>query len=643
MTDDYKVIFSALGEYISGVAEKGYNTDKITEILKKIKKSADSPLSVLRNALELNDMESLVAVLGLLAAVSRPFSAKISELSHAPSGCITPQICCELFIGTRDVFDATEVFAVDGALARIFDGVQPKFCAVMSLKSDIISFMTTGELSDECFVPGNNEIVAGGDIAGCDSAAEQISMALSAPHTVPAVIQVCGEAGTGRRTSVRRAFTKIGISYTELMLDNEALGGNPPAERLKEISTKLFLLNSVPVILRGGTFSHEEFCRAAAILSRETGICVVITDEPVPDDYVIGDIVTVKTGLPTMEEQYRLWERESAVYDVSPDVDLSEITGEFSLSVGAIKKALRYADMFSAGRQIDAAMIKEGCYRSVNSDMGSKAVKINCVFSWDDIVLPENSKKLMRAACDQVRLRHRVYEEWGFSSRVPYGRSVAMIFTGPPGTGKTMGAQIIASQLGLDIYKVDLANVVSKYIGETEKNLGEIFEKARKSRVVLFFDEADVLFSKRTEVKDSSDKYSNMESAFLLQKIEEYNGIVILATNLVQNFDEAFKRRMKFLIDFPFPDAQRRREMWKKVFPPEVPLGEIDLDFMVENFELSGSNIKNIALHSAFLAAADGEPVGMKHLIAAVRNEYSKSGKAFTKAEAGEYFYYLKE
>ncbi|MBO6301733.1 MAG: ATP-binding protein [Ruminiclostridium sp.] len=219
-----------------------------------------------------------------------------------------------------------------------------------------------------------------------------------------------------------------------------------------------------------------------------------------------------------------------------------------------------------------------------------------------------------------------------------------MIFTGPPGTGKTMAAQIIAAELGLDIYRISLANVVSKYIGETEKNLDEIFEKAKKSKVVLFFDEADVLFSKRTEVKDSNDKYSNMESAFLLQKIEEYSGIVILATNLVQNFDEAFKRRMKLMIDFPFPDAARRAEMWKRALPDKLPLDSIDFDYLVNSFELSGSNIKNIALHSAFLAAADGSrAVTMKHIIAALRNEYSKSGKAFTRAEAGEYFYYIDE
>ncbi|MBP3855997.1 MAG: ATP-binding protein [Ruminiclostridium sp.] len=219
-----------------------------------------------------------------------------------------------------------------------------------------------------------------------------------------------------------------------------------------------------------------------------------------------------------------------------------------------------------------------------------------------------------------------------------------MVFTGPPGTGKTMAAQVIAADLGIDIYRVNLANVVSKYIGETEKHLDEIFDKAKKSRTVLFFDEADVLFSKRTEVKDSNDKYSNMEAAFLLQKIEEYNGIVILATNIVQNFDEAFKRRMKLMIEFPFPDRASRAEMWKRAFPEKLPLDELDLDYLVNGFELSGSNIRNIALHSAFLAAAENaESVGMKHVIAALKNEYSKSGKAFTRAEAGEYYYYIDE
>ena len=298
--------------------------------------------------------------------------------------------------------------------------------------------------------------------------------------------------------------------------------------------------------------------------------------------------------------------------------------------------------MLSNGEKLAFSDIKNGCYRSFATDMGNKAVRLDAVFGWDDIVLPARSKELLSQACSQVRLRHRVYSSWGFREKLPYGRGVSMIFTGPPGTGKTMGAQVMAKELGMDIYRVSLANVVSKYIGETEKNLNDIFEKAKSCRVILFFDEADVLFSKRTEVKDSNDKYSNMESAFLLQKMEEYSGVVILATNLVQNFDEAFKRRMSYIVEFPFPDVSRRRELWKKAFPGKTPLGDIDMDFLVEHYELSGSNIKNIALHSAFLAAGENSStVEMKHIMRSVKNEFAKSGKAFTKAEAGEYYFLL--
>ena len=291
-------------------------------------------------------------------------------------------------------------------------------------------------------------------------------------------------------------------------------------------------------------------------------------------------------------------------------------------------------------RFLQSALLQgDGCYRSFDADMGDKAMKIELVFSWDDIVLPEHSKRLLRDACCQVRCHHRVFDSWGFSARMPYGRGVSMIFTGPPGTGKTMAAQVMASELGMEIYKINLANVVSKYIGETEKNLNLIFEKARLCRCILFFDEADVLFSKRTEVKETNDKYSNMESAFLLQKIEEYNGTVILATNLVQNFDEAFKRRMRFIIDFPFPGAEQRREMWHRAFPAQTPVEYIDYDFIVERFEFSGSNIRNIALHSAFLAASDGSAgVGMKHLMEAILviiQRYNKNIKIRTESRKG--------
>jgi len=190
----------------------------------------------------------------------------------------------------------------------------------------------------------------------------------------------------------------------------------------------------------------------------------------------------------------------------------------------------------------------------------------------------------------------------------------------------------------LELYRIDLSQTVSKYIGETEKNLKEIFDEASQTSVILFFDEADSLFSKRGEVKEAHDRYANMETSYLLQRMEEYDGVTILATNLLQNFDEAYRRRFKFLINFPMPDAKTRRLLWEKVFPPKVPLDpDVDLDFMAERFELSGSNIKNIAVGASFLAAGEGTKIKMKHLIKALKNEMIKAGKIIVKQDLGGY------
>jgi len=335
---------------------------------------------------------------------------------------------------------------------------------------------------------------------------------------------------------------------------------------------------------------------------------------------------------------------ESSKYNVDRKVNYFELAGEFNLTPGKIKAAFQAASTLAGlhgNGNIGIAELKRGCYSTLQGTMGNKAIKINALYRWDDLVLPEYQKSLLMTACNQVRYKYNVYQQWGFQDKISYGKNVSMLFKGPPGTGKTMAAQVISNELGLDVYKIELATVVSKYVGETEKNLNDIFDNARKSQVILFFDEADVLFGKRTEIKDSNDKYSNMEAAFLLQKMEEYDGVTILATNNIQNFDEAFKRRIKFVIDFPFPNEEQRREIWLKAFPEKLPLDELDYDYLVK-LELSGSNIKNIALHSAFLAAAESSKrVGMKHIVAAIRNEFAKSGKMFTRENAGEYYIYL--
>jgi SpoVK/Ycf46/Vps4 family AAA+-type ATPase len=215
---------------------------------------------------------------------------------------------------------------------------------------------------------------------------------------------------------------------------------------------------------------------------------------------------------------------------------------------------------------------------------------------------------------------------------------VIALLAGNSGTGKTMAADVMANALGLDLYRIDLSAVVSKYIGETEKNLDAIFREAERSNAILFFDEADALFGKRSEVKDAHDRYANIETAYLLQRMEEYSGIVILATNLKMNLDEAFVRRLHFVVDFPMPDEPFRKRIWEGAVPPEAPLGnDIDWDFLARQFKVSGGNIKNAVVAGAFLAAGEGQPIGMSHLVRGMRREYQKLGRMVTEAEFGKY------
>ncbi len=242
------------------------------------------------------------------------------------------------------------------------------------------------------------------------------------------------------------------------------------------------------------------------------------------------------------------------------------------------------------------------------------------------MIINKECEDLLHWICDLVKFSSVVYDDLGFARKTAYGRSVSALFYGPPGTGKTMAAQVVANELGQDLYKVDLSQMISKYIGETEKNLNAVFDAAGRANVVLFFDEADSLFSKRTQVTNSNDKFANNETSFLLQKIEEYSGVAILATNLAVNFDSAFKRRIKVMVNFALPDANLRRKLWRSVFPQEVDVSAIDFEYLAEKFEISGSMIKASAVATTFLAVREGSKPLMKHIMQALKAEMNKNG-----------------
>lgn len=348
------------------------------------------------------------------------------------------------------------------------------------------------------------------------------------------------------------------------------------------------------------------------------------------------DGISIALARPEGRRKRQIWEWMAGNYPVSGDA-LQQALSIYDFGIEEIERSLSEARRIAYMKnesEITAAILHEACRRQLKDNLEEWASSVETVYTWEDIILPREQKEELEDAVNQIKYRQQVYEEWGFSNVMAYGRGLSILLTGPPGTGKTMAAQVLAGALEMKLYKIQLPAVVSKYIGETEKNLRGIFREGKKSPVVLFFDEADVLFSKRTEVKDSHDKYSNMEAAFLLQNMEEYSGVVILATNFPQNIDEAFKRRIKYTFEFYMPDVRQRHQLWKQSFPPELPMDvDVDLESLAERFDLSGSNIRNIAINAAFLAASAGESVGMAHILKALRREYRKSGKYLSEKE----------
>lgn len=257
----------------------------------------------------------------------------------------------------------------------------------------------------------------------------------------------------------------------------------------------------------------------------------------------------------------------------------------------------------------------------------------------DSLVIPQHQKEIIERICGHVRHEKKVYGEWGMGEKYRYGRGTPVLFAGAPGTGKTMAAYVISNMLDIPLYKVDLSQVADKYIGETEKHLSRIFDCAQEGNVLLFFDEADSMFGKRSEVKEAKDRYANMEISYILQRIEEFGRIAILASNLRENIDTAFIRRMKYVIDFQSPDKAMREEIWRRGFSDGVPMGDIDFGFLARQFELAGGNIKNIILTASFIAAGCDEPVNMAHIFKAVENEYGKYSKKMMPEDFGEYGY----
>lgn len=452
------------------------------------------------------------------------------------------------------------------------------------------------------------------------------------------VLYFQGIAGVGRKD------TAIALNHSLLLINGEQLAAAPPEmfSRLARLAFREARLQTAVPYWDG----FDALLAEDKIIQRETLLEIVVKQPGLtilagtavwePPTPLTIPFIRIPFTPPTTAEQLRCWQNS---FPETTAPDLNEVANKFRLTTGQIKAAAASARNLARWRQpenpqLTAADLHTAARLHSNQKLAQLAQKIEPHFGWADMVLPPERLAQLHEMCHQVQHRAQVYDEWGFGQKLALGKGLHVLFAGPPGTGKTMAADIIAGELGLDLYKIDLAAVVSKFIGETEKNLSRIFAEAETSNAILFFDEADALFGKRTDVQDAHDRYANLEISYLLQRMEAYEGVTILATNLRKNMDEAFMRRMHFIVEFPFPDAAMRHRIWQQIWPTATPVGaDVDLAFLAERVALAGGNIRNMALAATFLAAADGGQVTMAHLVHAAQREYQKMGKLVTAEE----------
>jgi hypothetical protein len=489
-------------------------------------------------------------------------------------------------------------------------------------------------------------------------------LARTAAPARPLLLFLQGGYGLGRQTLAAALAAEVGLAL--LSVDTPALLRHDD----DAFAAALQLAGREALLCRAALYWDEFACLAGGEWrSRRAAVLDTAALQPLgflaggepwePRDHERGHrVVRVALPRPTAAERLHLWRQALDTCEPIDPAALAGLSERFRLSAGQIYDAAATARSLAALRDSAAHEgagphaaspapprledLEAAARLHSNRALATLARPVAPRYGWDDLVLPQDRKELLREICAQVRFRSQVYETWGFDRRLALGKGLAVLFAGPSGTGKTMSAEVIAGALALSMYKIDLSTVVSKYIGETEKNLARIFAEAETSNAVLFFDEADALFGKRSEVRDAHDRYANLEIAYLLQRIEEYEGVVILATNLRKNLDEAFVRRMHAVVEFPFPDAEQRRRIWETILPPELPRDPaLDLAAVAQQFDLTGGNIRNVALAAAFFAAEAGRPVTTADIVRAVRREYQKMGKMLVAEEFGAYAHYL--
>ncbi len=486
---------------------------------------------------------------------------------------------------------------------------------------------------------------------------EQIAAILGGAGDAP-LVQLCGGDTAVKQAIAAAACRKLGLGL--LVVAADGLSTDVAQANLLQClcEREARLLKSVVLIDCDGVPEGGPTDGAVAQLQSAIGRLIESIEGPVLVSSIDRrrqrqrQMITFEVQLPNQVEQRQLWlqgltglsmfKGEGLQDQLTQQID--RMVSSFNLSSPGIQSACaRVEQLLKAESMVDSAigigvndrlpmLLWDACLAQARPRLNELAQPIESGVGWEDLVLPEKEFLVLRTIAAHVRQRMKVYEQWGFAGKGGRGLGISALFSGASGTGKTLAAEVLAKELQLDLYRVDLSSVVSKYIGETEKNLRRIFDAAETGGTILLFDEADALFGKRSEVRDSHDRYANMEVAYLLQRIEAYRGLAIMTTNLKGSVDQAFLRRIRFIVQFPFPDVVQRTEIWRRVFPRETPVEGLVYGKLAK-LSVAGGNIRNIALNAAFLAADAGESVQMRHILDAAQSEYVKLERPLTEAE----------
>jgi hypothetical protein len=450
------------------------------------------------------------------------------------------------------------------------------------------------------------------------------------------IVQLCSSETASKRTIAKQICQLQGLSLWVMPAQVIPL---IPSEldNLIRLWTRETILSKSALLIDCNELDTNDVARINAIahfIERTKGFLIITSRERISLQQRL--VVSFDVHQPTSKEQDAVW--QDALADLAPQMNgqVKNLVDQFNLSAATIRAACAEAAGQLAQKQDSdiGNIVWDACRLQARPQLDELAQRIEPFADWEDLVLPEAQKQILREVAAHVRQRSTVYNNWGFAAKSGRGLGISALFAGASGTGKTLGAEVLARRLRLDLYRIDLSSVVSKYIGETEKNLRRVFDAAEQGGVILLFDEADALFGKRSEVKDARDRYANIEVSYLLQRMESYPGLAVLTTNLKSAIDTAFLRRIRFVVQFPFPDTTQRAEIWRRVFPADTPTEGLDA-VQLARLNVAGGNIRNIALNAAFLAADAAEPVQMKHVLRAAQTEYTKLEKPLTEAEVG--------